>query len=170
MRNSGLVPVLAILAACQPLGSKGFFGGGENTIFTEGGGGGGGGDDSDTSDTNTGDPNGPTLTENKVEMLNSPQIGANIYFEFSVSDPQGDIDGGKLFLDVDEDGTEILSESYDVSSTGSGDDVVLLNDVLYFGVSEIDLEASYSYWVQARDASGNLGSALTGDVPAYVEE
>ena len=168
-------PVLALsaLVACDPESPLPFASGGENTIFTQGGNG-NKDDDSNTDTTaDAGDPDGPTLAVSEVVMEDNPQMGESIKFVLTVSDPQDDIDGGKLFLDLSEDGGEPdpfdLDISGDTAEFGQTDVVAYIDGTLVFGLAGISLDKTYAYDLWAKDGAGHEGGHLKGDVPPYSE-
>ncbi len=108
---------------------------------------------------------GPGLSARTVEMLDSPQIGAIIYFEIEVMGNVEAMEGGSLFIELMSGQQPVFSTTADVRADPSDSDVLLLNGAPYFGIADIELDGSYQYCLQATDRAGTVGAALAGDVP-----
>lgn len=118
---------------------------------------------SGTTDSGTFSADGPVLGVYEVELADLPQTGPIITFELTVTDPQDDVLGGRLFVTLDGNGEE-ATWGVEIEETGGGHGALLYEGLLLFGITDVELDAEYAWTAAAQDVAGNLGPELSGVV------
>ncbi|RME23832.1 MAG: hypothetical protein D6798_12720 [Deltaproteobacteria bacterium] len=116
---------------------------------------------SDTGDTGGGgDPDAPTITRLTAEFYTPPQLSTVIELYAWYSDPQNDVDGGRVDLTVVASDGSKLSDTVDIDGKYARLDTDLDGDPVWLWVSgtdggAVDTSLSYELTVILEDAAGH---------------
>ncbi len=168
-----MILAASLLLACTNIDSASFFGGGTRTATGEmpvadsGGGG-----DTGGGDTGTVDDGAPAITDvfgeyQTVESENADYLVVTLQY----TDAQGDVEGGKLFFDVIDNGGSPSTESRSIVAlaevtsitSSAGDD----GTMLVFGYGPVD--TSHTYLLDAivvKDTAGHESAPAAFEISA----
>lgn len=164
MSALALVPLmLAGLLACTSESDSPNFGGGGN------------GDSSDdTGGDDTGgatNPDAPAITSINAEFYNPPQQNTVIEVFVFYDDPQDDVDGGKVTVDVVASGGDEYGDTLDIDGVYARLDDSQEGNPVWFWIcggedcdAAVDTNQTFDLTVQLQDAAGNWGEAVTKSV------
>ncbi len=119
-----------------------------------------GDDTGDTGSTGGGDPDGPTITNLTAEFYTPPQLSTVIEIYAYYTDPQDDVDGGKLDLTITASDGSKLADTVDIDGKYARLDTDIDGNPVWMWLSgtdggSIDTSLSYDLTVTLEDAAGN---------------
>lgn len=158
--------VMSTLLACS--------GGSDDPNFGGGGGGGSTGDGGSASDDTGGgdggsaDPDAPSITNVTAEFYTPPQQNTVIEVYVYYDDPQGDVDGGKVQIEVQASGGDAYGDTLNIDGAYARIDDDIEGDPVWFWIcggedcdGPVDTSQSFELTVELRDAAGHWSEPAT---------